>query len=105
MGVLLKFTGVEKREFQLDSHMFFLYLLPPVVFEVLQITKVQLLTRTGVSDLQAGYFIPRRAFFDHVGSILCFAVLGTLFNTVCIGSVCPVTLLSHLLLATDLRSP
>jgi sodium/hydrogen exchanger-like protein 3 len=45
---------------------FFLYMLPPII-------------------LDAGYFMPNRLFFDHIGTILVFAVIGTVFNTLTIG--------------------
>ncbi|XP_046455205.1 sodium/hydrogen exchanger 3-like isoform X1 [Daphnia pulex] len=45
---------------------FFFYMLPPII-------------------LDAGYFMPNRLFFDHLGTILLFAVLGTIWNTVSIG--------------------
>ncbi|CAI5448241.1 unnamed protein product [Caenorhabditis angaria] len=50
----------------LDSHTFFLYLLPPIIFD-------------------AGYFMPNRALFENFDSVLLFSVVGTLFNTFAIG--------------------
>ncbi|XP_065162371.1 sodium/hydrogen exchanger 3 isoform X14 [Atheta coriaria] len=57
-----------------DAHMsplspdtFFFYMLPPII-------------------LDAGYFMPNRLFFDHLGTILIFAVIGTIFNTLTIGA-------------------
>ena len=46
---------------------FFLYMLPPII-------------------LDAGYFMPNRLFFDHLGTILLMAVVGTIFNMVTVGS-------------------
>jgi len=36
--------------------------------------------------LDAGYFMPNRLFFDHLGTILLMAVVGTIFNAMCIGA-------------------
>ena len=53
--------------------LFFLFLLPPIVFE-------------------SGYFLRNRDFFRNLGTILVFAVIGTLWNTfavgICIYAVC-----------------
>lgn len=49
-----------------NSRIFFLFLLPPIV-------------------LEAGYFLHTRAFFDNIGTILLYAVVGTLFNTFTVG--------------------
>ncbi|XP_016528259.1 sodium/hydrogen exchanger 2-like isoform X2 [Poecilia formosa] len=50
----------------LSADAFFLFLLPPIV-------------------LDAGYFLPGRLFFENLGTILWYAVLGTLWNVVGIG--------------------
>ncbi|CAF3363966.1 unnamed protein product [Rotaria sp. Silwood1] len=68
VGILLYLTHLEeeKRIYILNSDVFFLFLLPPIV-------------------LETGYFLPKRAFFDNLGTILLLAVLNKLFNTMCIG--------------------
>lgn len=52
----------------LDSKSFFLCLLPPII-------------------LDAGYFLPIRPFMENLGTILTFAVVGTLWNAFFIGGV------------------
>nr|XP_015219545.1 PREDICTED: sodium/hydrogen exchanger 2-like [Lepisosteus oculatus] len=50
----------------LSSNVFFLYMLPPIV-------------------LDSGYFMPTRPFFQNVGTVLWFAIMGTLWNSIGIG--------------------
>ncbi|KAM4736234.1 sodium/hydrogen exchanger 1-like isoform 2-T2 [Anableps anableps] len=52
----------------LNSKIFFLWLLPPII-------------------LDAGYFLPIRPFMENVGTILMFAVVGTLWNAFFIGGL------------------
>lgn len=52
--------------YQLDPGLFFLFLLPTIVGD-------------------AGYFMPSRLFFDNLGTILVYAVVGTLWNAFCTG--------------------
>nr|AAD33928.2 sodium proton exchanger NHE1 [Amphiuma tridactylum] len=66
VGGLIK--GVGETPPVLHSDTFFLFLLPPII-------------------LDAGYFLPLRQFTENLGTILIFAVLGTLWNTFCIGSL------------------
>ncbi|XP_071572768.1 sodium/hydrogen exchanger 3 isoform X3 [Temnothorax nylanderi] len=63
---LLLFQASSVHISPLTPDTFFLYMLPPII-------------------LDAGYFMPNRLFFDHLGTILLFAVLGTIFNTMSIG--------------------
>ena len=64
MGIILHLANVE--HYEMTPSLFFLYLLPPII-------------------LEAGYFMPARVFFDNIGTILLFAVIGTLFNAILIG--------------------
>ncbi|KAJ0062382.1 hypothetical protein NL108_010989 [Boleophthalmus pectinirostris] len=50
----------------LSPEVFFLYMLPPIV-------------------LDSGYFMPTRPFFENVGTVLWYAVVGSLWNSVGIG--------------------
>lgn len=50
----------------LSSNVFFLYMLPPIV-------------------LDSGYFMPTGPFFENVGTVLWYAVVGTLWNSIGIG--------------------
>ncbi|XP_074957948.1 sodium/hydrogen exchanger 5 isoform X2 [Phalacrocorax aristotelis] len=64
-GIVL--AVAKKAEYQLEPNMFFLFLLPPIV-------------------LDSGYFMPSRLFFDNIGAILTYAVVGTLWNSFTTGS-------------------
>ncbi|XP_053164016.1 sodium/hydrogen exchanger 2 [Hemicordylus capensis] len=69
VGLLLggiMFGVQEKSPPVMKSDVFFLYLLPPIV-------------------LDAGYFMPTRLFFENIGTIFWYAVMGTLWNSFGIG--------------------
>ncbi|XP_047436942.1 sodium/hydrogen exchanger 5 [Mugil cephalus] len=63
-GVVL--VANKKQLYQLEPALFFLFLLPTIVGD-------------------AGYFMPARLFFDNLGAILTYAVVGTLWNAFCTG--------------------
>ncbi|XP_076003088.1 sodium/hydrogen exchanger 5 [Genypterus blacodes] len=63
-GVVL--IANKKQLYQLEPALFFLFLLPTIVGD-------------------AGYFMPARLFFDNLGAILMYAVVGTLWNAFCTG--------------------
>ncbi|XP_074864645.1 sodium/hydrogen exchanger 5 [Carettochelys insculpta] len=64
-GIVLAIA--KRAEYQLEPSMFFLFLLPPIV-------------------LDSGYFMPSRLFFDNLGAILTYAVIGTLWNSFATGT-------------------
>ena len=51
--------GADIARHQLDTRTFFFILLPPIIID-------------------AGYFMPTRPFFDQLGTILLYAVIGTM---------------------------
>lgn len=65
IGFLLILTS-EEVPTTLTPDTFFLFMLPPII-------------------LDAGYFMPNRLFFDHLGTILLMAVVGTIFNMLTMG--------------------
>ncbi|KAJ8289212.1 hypothetical protein COCON_G00018710 [Conger conger] len=66
VGGLIRVVGEEPPV--LGSQLFFLCLLPPII-------------------LDAGYFLPIRPFTENVGTILMFAVVGTLWNSFFVGGL------------------
>ena len=56
---------IEQLLFNPDT--FFLFILPPIVME-------------------AGYFMPKEPFFENLGTILTYAIIGTIFNALAIGA-------------------
>ncbi|CAM4636767.1 sodium/hydrogen exchanger 5 isoform X3 [Caretta caretta] len=64
-GIVLAIA--KRAEYQLEPSLFFLFLLPPIV-------------------LDSGYFMPSRLFFDNLGAILTYAVIGTLWNSFTTGA-------------------
>lgn len=67
VGGLIKLAGEDVPPV-LNSHLFFLCLLPPII-------------------LDAGYFLPIRPFMENLGTILMFAVVGTIWNSFFIGGL------------------
>uniref|UniRef100_A0A8L0DT88 Sodium/hydrogen exchanger n=1 Tax=Oncorhynchus mykiss TaxID=8022 RepID=A0A8L0DT88_ONCMY len=65
LGGIVLLTS-KKQLYQLEPGLFFLFLLPTIVGD-------------------AGYFMPARLFFDNLGAILLYAVVGTLWNAFCTG--------------------
>jgi len=67
LGYVLIKLNVQKDVLNLDATSFFLYLLPPIMFD-------------------AGYFMPNRQLFDNIDSVMLFAFLGTIMNCTAISS-------------------
>ena len=66
VGFILDSAGVRGVTF-LTSELFFQYLLPPIIFD-------------------AGYFINSHSFFNNIGTILLYAIIGTIANTFLVGA-------------------
>ena len=62
VGLLLYLADTD-RSHQLDSRTFFFLLLPPIIID-------------------AGHFMPTRAFFDQLGTIVLYALIGTMVRHV-----------------------
>lgn len=66
IGGIMKGIGILDTVPTFSSRTFFLFMLPPIV-------------------LEAGYFLQDKAFFNNIGTILLYAVVGTIFNTFTVG--------------------
>ncbi|KAI6198544.1 Sodium/hydrogen exchanger [Aphelenchoides besseyi] len=66
LGFALQSSDINANLFNLSGSTFFLYLLPPIIFD-------------------AGYFMPNRLLFENFGSVMTFAVFGTIYNMIAIG--------------------
>ncbi|EFC42370.1 predicted protein [Naegleria gruberi] len=67
MGLVISYFGIESGNiFKLESDIFFLFLLPPIIFE-------------------SGYNLSKGNFFGNIISILWYAIAGTIISTLVIG--------------------
>jgi len=61
LGIITYFSSDQTEIIEFDTDLFFTVILPPIIME-------------------AGYFIPTRAFFDQLGTILLHAIVATLVS-------------------------
>jgi len=67
VGAIIRVTGIQTEFLTMSPRMFFLFILPPII-------------------LESAYSLHDRAFMDNLGTILIYAVLGTLVSCFIIGS-------------------
>jgi len=64
LGIITFFASDSHNIIEFNTKLFFTVILPPIIME-------------------AGYFMPTRAFFDQIGTILIHAVIATLVTNMC----------------------
>jgi len=63
LGIITYFSSDQHEIIEFNTDLFFTVILPPIIME-------------------AGYFMPTRAFFDQLGTILLHAVIATLVGNI-----------------------
>lgn len=74
----MKILGINSSLYKLNSDTFFLFLLPPIIYDAGR-------CKDRKNGEFLGYFMPNRYLFENVDSVLLFAVIGTIWNTIAIG--------------------
>ena len=82
VGCALRLLNVSSDRYFLNSHTFFLYLLPPIIFDAGLCYAFLVVRKSNI----LGYFMPNRQLFENLDSVLLFAFVGTIWNTLAIGN-------------------
>jgi sodium/hydrogen exchanger 8 len=69
IGGIARLTVDDLKLFEFSPEVFFFFLLPPIIFE-------------------AGYSLDRKGFFQNIGAITLYAILGTMISTFTVGILC-----------------
>jgi len=71
LGIITFFASDHHEIIEFNTQLFFTVILPPIIME-------------------AGYFMPTRAFFDQIGTILLHAVIATLVTNIVFIASCDI---------------